>query len=238
VSDEPLPKKKTSPWVYIGIGCLTAILLLVGGVFLLGFFAVRGVKNMAAEMSDPTVRTAKIQKMLGATTLPEGYKPAFALSVGPFMEMALLSDREPDAKGMVEGFDKHGFWYMRLMETQDNGNLRDYMDGKRDDPGLRNANVSFHSTDVIKRGGFEMNGETLRYVAQRGEFQSQQVSHRGITNVMMLECPGDKRTRIAFWFGPDPDPEKPIKQIDLKGTTADEAALKDFMSYFKPCQDS
>jgi hypothetical protein len=230
------PKKKTSPWVWVGVGCLALIVLIVGGFMIAGFMAYRMGKAMVQDMTDPKARSVKVQKILGAQAIPEGYHPMFALSLGPLMDMAMLSDRQPKADGSISGFDKHGFLYMRFPKTHNEDELRDYMEGKRDDPGLGNK-MSLRSQEVLKRGSFDLNGETLLFVAQRGEFQSDQVRHKGIQTAMLLDCPGPQKTRMALWFAPDPSPGHPLKPTDLAGTPADEGALKDFMSNFKPCQD-
>ena len=117
--DEQPVKKKTSPWVWVGVGCLALIVLIVGGVMVGGFMLVRAGKSMAAEMTDPRARAAKVHKILGAEMLPEGYHPGFALSLGPLMEVAMLTDRKPKEDGSVQGFDKHGFLYMRFPRTGD-----------------------------------------------------------------------------------------------------------------------
>jgi hypothetical protein len=235
--DEQPIKKKTSPWVWVGVGCLALIVLIVGGVMIAGFMAYRFGKSAIADMTDPKARAAKVHKILGADTLPEGYYPGFALSLGPLMEMAMLTDKEAKADGTMDGsFEKHGFLYMRFPKTNDSDQLRDYLEGKRDDPGMQ-SNLHLSAKDTLKRGKLELNGETLLYVAQRGEFQSQQVNQQGLQSVMLLECPGDSKTRMAIWFGPDPAPGKKLGPADLTGTPADEGALKDFMSNFKPCQD-
>jgi hypothetical protein len=234
--DEQPVKKKTSPWVWVGVGCLALIVLIVGGFAIAGFMAYRMAKSVAADMTDPKARAAKVHKILGAETLPEGYHPAFALSLGPLMEMAMLTDRKPKEDGSVQGFDKHGFLYMRFPKTADQDQLRDYMEGKRDDPGLQN-NMHLRAHDTLKRGKLELNGEGLLYVAQRGEFQTDQVRQEGLQSVMLLDCPGDQKTRMAIWFGPDPAPGKKLGPADLVGTPADPDAVKDFMSNFRPCQD-
>jgi hypothetical protein len=234
--DEQPVKKKTSPWVWVGVGCLALIVLVVGGIFIAGFMAYRMGKSAMADMTDPKARAAKVHKILGATAMPEGYQPAFALSLGPLMEMAMLTDRPPKADGSPQGFDKHGFLYMRFPKTGDRDELRDYLEGKRDDPGLQ-SNLRMRAHEALKRGKLQLNGETLLYVAQRGEFQSDQVRQEGLQSVMLLDCPGDQKTRMAIWFGPDPAPGKKLGPADLVGTPGDEDALKDFMSNFRPCQD-
>jgi hypothetical protein len=37
-------------------------------------------------------------------------------------------------------------------------------------------------------------------------------------------------------MSPDPSPGTPLQQLDLEGTPADEAALRDFTAHFNPCQ--
>jgi hypothetical protein len=232
------PIKKRSPWVYVGLGCLAFVLLGVGAVVALGAWGVHAASSWAKEMSDPKVRTQKALKVLGAASLPDGYYAQAAMSVGPLMEMAVLTDRAPGPKGPVQGYDQHMFTFLRVTQTpQDREKLRDFMDGKRDDMGMRNGyNVT--TQEVIRRGAIDVTGFTLHYVAQRGEFQQAPSSPKrvGIQSVMVLDCPKDDgRARVGFWLGPDPDPSKPAKSLDLSGTNADEDVLKAFMGHFQPC---
>jgi hypothetical protein len=91
--------KKTSPWVYVGIGCAVLLVLGLVTVGLLGYSAFRFGKRIEAELKDPSARTAKAKAVLGAETLPDGYHPTLALSIPVLMDMAMLSDREPGRTG-------------------------------------------------------------------------------------------------------------------------------------------
>jgi hypothetical protein len=230
--DEAPIAKRTSPWVFVGIGCGVVVLAIVGAAAVGGFMLFRAAKSISTDMMDPKVRVATAERLLGTHQMPDGYRPAVAFSLGP-IEMVLLSDREPDANGAIEGFDRRGFLYTSLPQGNDKDALRDFMDGKRDNPG--HVQLSMHSRETLGRGSVSANGETIRYVAQRGEFRNQQVTHKGITTTMVIECPDDGRSRMAFWFGPDPDPDTPAKSLDLTGSTADEAAIRELMGHFKPC---
>jgi hypothetical protein len=93
-------KKRTSPWVYVGVGCLVAVLAIVAVIVAIGAWGFTQVRQMQRTMEDPVTRTAAAVETLGATALPEGYHAMVALSV-PFgvMETTMLTDREPDADG-------------------------------------------------------------------------------------------------------------------------------------------
>jgi hypothetical protein len=91
-------KKSTSPWVYVGCGCGAAVLLAMLGLAGLTWWGVQTGKEMAETMTDPKKREDKVRSVLPYDTLPEGYYPAFAMSMPMgFMEMAMLTDRDPDS---------------------------------------------------------------------------------------------------------------------------------------------
>jgi hypothetical protein len=87
----------------------------------------------------------------------------------------------------------------------------------------------------------EEEGETLYYMAQRGEVQvqggaqSQGQLAEGVSSTILVECKGDRRLRMAIWFGPDPDPEAPGEKLDLTGTPGDPEAIRAFMAHFDTC---
>ena len=44
-------EKRTSPWVYVGVGCLAVVLLAVAAVATLGYFGYRQAKQFAAHVT-------------------------------------------------------------------------------------------------------------------------------------------------------------------------------------------
>ena len=64
---------------------------------------------------------------------------------------------------------------------------------------------------------------------------AQGYSGEGITALVLIDCPNDRRSRMAIWFAPDPSPGSAIDELDLTGTPADEAELGRFMSPFSFC---
>jgi hypothetical protein len=242
--------KKTSPWVWVGVGCLGAVVLAVGGVIALGLFGYRKVKQLETEMKDPQARAAKVQKVLGATRLPQGYYPVVGMSVPFVMDMAILSDEEVDFQQPQQrrsGLGQRGFVYIRTLSAgDDTQQLRDYFEGRSDDADvLRRNNIRLDRRgEVLKRGVIDMPEDMkLMYLAQRGELEMAAAHTRGITTVMLLDCPGDVKQRFGIWFGPDPavpsgkgaaGGDAPAG-ADLTGTPADEAAIRAFMDHFRVC---
>ncbi|HLA77633.1 MAG TPA: hypothetical protein VJU18_08660 [Vicinamibacteria bacterium] len=233
--------KKTSPWVYVGIGCLGAVVLAVAAVAGLGFFGYRWAKQIESDMKDPRTREAKTMAILGCKRLPEGYHPMVSLSVPLMMDMAMLSDAEPDTEGRVRGFNRRGFLYFQLLNPRsDHKDLRDYFEGKtNDDSILRRSGIGVHvqSKELIRRGVLPMQGYTLMYLAQRGGLHMNEGRADGINTLMLIDCAvPESRRRMAIWFGPDPDPEAPVASVDFTGSPADEEALRAFMGHFTFCQ--
>ena len=87
-------KSGTPAWVWIGTGCLVAIVLVavvVGGLVYYGF---RKTREMEQTMRDPAARTDAALEILGAEVLPDGYHAVAAFSVPLLMETVILSDQE------------------------------------------------------------------------------------------------------------------------------------------------
>jgi hypothetical protein len=244
-------EKRTSPWVWVAAGCLGALLLALGVVMTLGYLGYRKVKELEAEMKDPEARSASARRVLGAERLPEGYHAVIGMSVPLVMDMAMLSDRPPDAEGQSRGLGERGFIYVRtLAPNQNQQEMRDYFEGRSDDADvLRRNNIRIHREGaVLRRGVIDLAEDAkLMYMSQRGSMDMSHGSARGITTLMLLSCTGDSRQRMGIWFGPEParTASPPAaerrrssvvsEEIDLSGTPADESAIREFMAHFRLC---
>ena len=230
-------EKRTSPWVYVGVGCLALVLLAVAAVATLGYFGYRQAKQFAADMKDPQARTQKVLEALGADELPEGYHAVMSMSIPLVMDMAMLSDTPPDEHGRQHG-GKRGFVYVSsLAPAGKRDALRDYFEGRGGPPDeLRQQGINLERGEVLKRGTLDLEGQHFMYLAQRGQMHmGGSGGGPGITTTLLLECPGSDRQRMAFWFGPDPDPAVAPDKLDLTGTPGDEEALRAFMGHFRLC---
>src|SRR5688572_18279059 len=99
-------QKKRSPWVYVGLGCGLAVLLLCGfGVLIVGG-AIKMGKDWAEDMNDPTRRENKARKEAMATLggIPEGYSAAVSFGVPMLFDMVMFIDAPLLADGGVPAF--------------------------------------------------------------------------------------------------------------------------------------
>jgi len=233
-------QQKTSPWVCVGMGCAAIAALGVVAVVVVSITGYRWAKQLEADMKDPQAREAKVKEVLGCERLPEGYHPMASVTIPFVMEMAMLSDRAPDAQGVVRGFGERGFLYFQFINLgKDQQELRDYFEGKTDDEEvLRRHNIDIHvrSTELIRRGVLKMEGHAVMYLAQRGTMDMSEGRSEGVNALMLVDCPGDSRQRMAIWFAPDPDPKTPVASANFSGSPADEGALREFMGRFRLCQ--
>lgn len=229
----------TSPWVFVGIGCLAAVVILVVIVGSIIWYGVSTIREFEATMEDPVARTDLAARMLVTDEIPEGYNAVVALSIPFLMETVVLSDKEPDEDGQIQGFGERGFVYFKVLSMGDQEQeLRDFFEGRTDDSELlRQSSVRVDAREFVGRGVIEEESRTLRWVSYRGEIGDRGSSQfgEGLTSMVMFECPGSERTRMGIWFGPDPDPDAPADSADLAGSVADEAEIQRFMARFDVC---
>jgi len=240
----------TSPWVYVGIGCLAAVMLLVAVVVGVGYVGYRAVRGTIESMEDPVARADAAARILGVDELPQGYYPMVGMSIPFIVETAILSDQPPDETGSVPGFRERGFIYVKTLRFgEQEQELRDFFDGKIEDPeALREFSIDLDVEEMLGRGIFEESDRTLRWAAYRGEIAADEPRggseegrrrgrqrQQGLNAMVLIECPDDERLRFGIWFGPDPDPEAQVGSPALLGTPADSAAIQSFMSHFDVC---
>jgi hypothetical protein len=93
---------------------------------------------------------------------------------------------------------------------------------------------------VIRRGQVEVGGHTVLYQASQGEIThkgaetggvSVTQKKEGIVTMVLPEC-ADDRLRFGIWMGPPPAGAAD----DYTGTTADPAALQEFLGHFRLCE--
>lgn len=231
--------EKSGVWFWLGIGCVTVVLLCVVCTAGAGFFLFRAGKGFADDMRDPDKRAEKAAAVLGTEALPQGYYPVVGMEL-PFgvMRLAVLSDTPPREDGEPGEMTDRGFVYVDLIARgAEDRKVRDYFEGKTDDPSvLREHDINVDTKEIIDRGLIDLEDVDYLYVATRGRVRTQQFAGRGLTSITLVDCPDDSRTRIAIWFAPDPDPEAPVETLDLAGTPADRGAIEAFLGHFSLCR--
>jgi hypothetical protein len=230
-------RQRRSPWLYVGIGCAVVLLLGVIAVVTVGYFGYRKAQQMAAEMTDPVARAAKVKAILGCETLPPGYNAVLAISVPMLMEMALITDQVPDAQGHVRGAARLGLMYVNVLSQPElQKDLRDFFEGRKAEAEiLKQQGIRIDSRQVLRRGAVEVNGQRLTYVAQRGDIDMKGSRLSGLTTLFLVDCPADRRMRLGIWFGRDPAPDESPETADFTGTPADESALRTLVGHFRLC---
>jgi hypothetical protein len=236
--------------VYVGVGCLAAVLILVAIVVGLGYVGYRAVRGTIESMEDPAARADAAVRILGADELPDGYYPMVGMSIPFLVETAVLSDQPPDESGNVPSFRERGFIYVKTLRIgEQEQELRDFFEGKIEDPeALRQFSIDLDIEEMLGRGVFEEGDRTLRWAAYRGEIAADQPgdglgdggsrgrqSQDGLNAMVLIECPDDERLRFGIWFGPDPDPAAKDGSPALLGTPADATAIQSFMRHFDVC---
>lgn len=234
-------QKQTSPWVYVGIGCLVVIVAAVavtGSCVYMGYRAASSIKEMTL---DPERREAAVLEQLDVATLPSGYYPAAAFSFPYLIDASILTDRPPDEEERVDGFDQYAFLFA---EVRPFGSVveqvREVVEGTRD-------NLDFVETDafdvrrdqLLTRGEFDYQQGTVDFSAHRARVRNEGETEETIIAVFHLQCPDSSKVRFGAWLAPaPPEPEGVDAEADpelYRGTPADADALKAFLENFRLC---
>ena len=229
-------KGRTSPWLWIGCGCVLAILAIVAVIAGVAFFAFRSVRGLAESVKDPTARTERVTDILGTEELPEGYHPVIGFGIPLVGEVVVLAANEPDANGQLREFGDHGFAYVKLtgfLGRTKRQELRDWVTGRGRQPDIR-IQSQFHvdADAVLKRGEMEIEGGSLFYTVYRGTLEED--SAAGLANAMVLDCP-DGSGGFGMWFARDPADGQDRGDDALAGTPGDESAVREFLAHFDLC---
>ena len=230
---------KTSPWVWVGCGCLGALILIVGAFGAMIFMGVSWVKDIEETMSDPEKRADRVMEILDTDELPDGYNAIAGLTIPLFAEMAVLGTNEPDAHGQLNELGERGFVYMKLKLSmpEKEQELRDFLEGKSEKKPdiMLQSNIRLDADEVVERGEMELDGSNAIYTIYRGDINVDNKTGEGLAAMAMIECPEDHRIRLGIWFGPDPSQGEAIEEADLTGTPGDKQAIKGFLSHFDFC---
>jgi hypothetical protein len=229
---------KTSPWVYVGCGCAVLVVLAA----LVALFVVKKVVDESHKMeqglADPRVREQRTRELLSYRELPAGYYPAGALSLPYLLDMAFLGDRPPGPGDTHADMQDHGFIFIKMhwgkIPTEAGARRRMLYGGNGKADWQQGSGFRFETREPLGEGELTAGGAHVVYRATRGDVHMKGRTHRGITSILMLECP-DRRIRVGVWLGPDPAPGEPAAAIDKSGTPADPRAITAFLDHFNLC---
>jgi len=65
------------------------------------------------------------------------------------------------------------------------------------------------------------------YLVQRGTLGLSHGEHQGLSTVMLVTCPDDRRSRLGIWFVPEGE--------GISGSPEDESAIRAFIAPFHFC---
>ncbi len=258
-----MAKKGTSPWLYIGCGCVALIGLAIAAVVAAGFMGASFFQGYVEDMQDPQARAEKVKQILGTEALPEGYHARMYFSVPWVLDMVFLSDGQPTEEGVFDenfqpfdsaGLGEHVFVFFSVRGDAGDGDLEEIFESRgRSGEVQFDMGSHFRSLEELSRGEIEIEPQKLSYITHRGELETEDRERIvGIYAQMRANCPKRDRTRLAVWFErlPTSDGESESTAeatmaasdaasenvpLDLPGTPADESTLRDFMSHFNLC---
>jgi hypothetical protein len=224
--------KRRSPWTWVGPGC--AVLLVAAAVTFVAFLFVgqRVARSVRAQTNDPALRLARVQDLLRASDLPDGYAPALGLSVPLLGKVAILES--PSASvGPTAELERRKFFFYLVRGKSD----RSDMWGDAFDRLLDLRGLDFQPGETVAQGRFTAGLMALAFRTERALMQSRPRGEWPVLAALVeIDCPGVADTQqVGVWIEPDPAPDLAVEEVDLSGTPADPEAIRHFLSYFRLC---
>lgn len=252
-------KRSTSPWIYVGCGCLTLILIVVAVVVGGGFVGYSKMRGYVEDLNDPERRNVRALELLGADQMPEGYFTLFFVPVPWVFDFVMLTDSEA-ANQTLEEIDQeidpdllsgHIFFYLRSSSVTDQETFgvvrRDLGDGQ---VRIEVSDQRFISRQQIGQGTLTLGRQELHWTGHRGAFEDERGEQfEGIYSVIEVSC-NDNAVRSAVWFQSTTEenvevegvealdgaasPEA-VEAIEIIGSPAHADTLEEFMGHFDLC---
>lgn len=174
--NRPPRSSTTSTLGWIGCGCGALVAVVLASIVGLTWFGYRKGKEIERTFKDPAARSEATQEILQWRELPEGYYPAGAITIPMLMEMAILSDEEPEPgeAGQGRAFEKNGLIFMSFNSwISDEKELLSWLKGelKETPDWIKRSDATLDPKQVLRRGTVEVNGRTLVYAVSRGDAQ-------------------------------------------------------------------
>ncbi len=254
-------------WVTAGCGCCGLFLLALGAIVAAGYLGVSAVKDYVEDLKDPAARAVKAGQILGASELPAGYSAQVYLRIPWVFDLVILSDGEPavmegdEMELEPKNFGEHVFVFFTLRQgSMDEEEIDDMLQGRRTKDGVE-IDVGFE-VDVeqqLAEGAFEIGAQRISYIAYRGDVLFEGDPEPGIFSRILFDCEGDQLTRAGVWLrreaavsedavpntvapntvAPNTVAPNPMAgdTLELSGSPADEASLREFLGHFDVCND-
>jgi hypothetical protein len=167
-------KSSTSTLGWLGCGCGLLVALALAGIVGMTLFGYRKGKEIERTFKDPAARTEATREILHWRELPEGYYPAGAVSMPMLMEMAILTDEEPEPgeAGHGRAFHERGLVFMSFNSwIGKEDELLRWLRGetKQAPKWIQRSDAKIDPERVLKRGTVEANGQSIVYVVSRGD---------------------------------------------------------------------
>jgi len=206
----------------------------------LAFFSTEPVDEPAATTDTEPAGTepAGTERTQAESTEPEATAPGSAEPVSTEPEDGASEAPGPEIHADVDlDFGERGLVYLVLRRLgKERADLDRYLRGEGPTPDwMGKGNVNVESDEVIRNGQLTAGAAKLSYTARRGKVTTNGEDRDGLFTFFLTTCPDDEKARIGIWFAPDPEPGRPVAEVDWTGTPADPAALQSFTSHFRYC---
>ncbi|MCG8455138.1 MAG: hypothetical protein MI919_02585, partial [Holophagales bacterium] len=211
-----MAKSKTPAWIWIGCGCLLCILLIIAALGGLGFAGFTYFEGLVSDMADPESRTQAAMGLMGAETLPEGYRAHAFFRMPWIMDIVVLTDGGSAAETEGESFEEKAETLKNLLVQQSmmGPNLIVYLKlrGRGAEPlepiisGRQRSNganvdlgMELEAEERLGEGDLEVGSQMVRWRAHRGHLKTVDGRTPGIYAVLRIQC-SEGSDRDLLWF--------------------------------------